>query len=269
MDMQFPENNFTRFLDSVFGKDKEMGVGIDIADMTSRLNELCFTTGRRERLHHRNLDRDPVPSLAQGDFAWMSWYFFPPPRRRGPGPVNAGSKGKCDLFSDALRHNEYVKGIDVYLVNKIRPPGPCLILPGKLDPAIVDRVVKAGEYETTSPDGRLVTTYHHDASQDNTAKDDPIVKRLVINEITYDVSLARQTVIGVLEYSLIVMLIALPLIFLLASYLLRRQLLNPLFRLRSQARAIADGDLDHAMPPIPASPLMLRRSGRATGWTAP
>ena len=116
-----------------------------------------------------------------------------------------------------------------------------------LDRAIVARLVKVGEYQTKSPDGRLVTTYQHDASQDEDAKDDPIVKRLVINEITYDVTLARQAVISVLEYSLIVMLLALPLIFWLASYFLQKQLLNPLFRLRSQAGAIADGDLDHAI----------------------
>ena len=244
MGMQFPESNFTIFLDSVFGKDKEMGVGIDIADMTGRLTSYAYY-GPKGKDYIIETSIEIQSSLAQGDFAWMSWYFFPPPRGEDAGRECRLEK-KCDLFSDALRHNEYVKGIDVYLVNE---SGAWSLLdpPRKLDPAIVDRVVKAGEYETTSPDGRLVTTYHHDASQDNAAKDDPIVKRLVINEITYDVSLARQTVIGVLEYSLIVMLIALPLIFWLASYLLQRQLLNPLFRLRSQARAIADGDLDHAI----------------------
>ena len=57
----------------------------------------------------------------------MSWYFFPPP------PGEDASKEcqlekKCDLFSDALRHNEYVKGIDVYLVDE-SAPGPCFIPP--------------------------------------------------------------------------------------------------------------------------------------------
>jgi class 3 adenylate cyclase len=46
---------------------------------------------------------------------------------------------------------------------------------------------------------------------------------------------------------LLVLLLTLPLVFWVASRLLQRQLLNPLFRLRTQARAIADGDLDHAI----------------------
>jgi len=243
MNMQFPESDFTRFLDSVFGKGKVMGVGIDISDATGRLNTYIYfgPTGKDYIIETSTDIRD---SLAQGDFSWMSWYFFPPPKAKDADKECEREK-KCDLFSDTLRHNEYVKGIDVYLVNE--SGAWSLLDPGmKLDPAIVERVIKTGEYEATSADG-LVTIYHHDASQDDAAKDDPIVRRLVINKITYDVSLARQAVISVLKYSLIVMLIALPLIFWLASYFLQRQLLNPLFRLRSQARAIADGDLDHAI----------------------
>ena len=34
MNLQFPDSDFTRFLDSVFGKDKVMSDGIDIADAT-------------------------------------------------------------------------------------------------------------------------------------------------------------------------------------------------------------------------------------------
>ncbi len=242
MNMQFPESDFTRFLDSVFGKDKVMGVGIDISDATGRLNTYIYF-GPTGKDYVIETSTEIQSSLAQGDFAWMSWYFFPPGEEAGK---ECQLEKKCDLFSDALRHNEYVKGIDVYLVNE---SGAWSLLhpPKKLDPAIVARLVKGGEYQTTSSDGRLVTAYQHDASQDEDAKDDPIVKRLVINEITYDVSLARQAVIDVLEYSLIVMLLAMPLIFWLASYFLQKQLLNPLFRLRSQARAIADGDLDHAI----------------------
>ena len=241
MNMQFPESDFTRFLDSVFGKDKVMGVGIDISDATGRLNTYIYY-GPAGKDYVIETSTEIQSSLEQGDFAWMSWYFFPPPN----GSNECQVEKKCDLFSDALRHNEYVRAIDVYLVNE---SGGWSLLhpPKKLDPAIVARLVKGGEYQTTSPDGQLVTTYQHDASQDEAAKDDPIVKRIVINEITYDVSLARQAVIGVLGYSLVVMLIALPLIFWLASYFLQKQLLNPLFRLRSQARAIADGDLDHAI----------------------
>jgi class 3 adenylate cyclase len=244
MNMQFPESDFTRFLDSVFGKDKVMGVGIDISDATGRLNTYIYF-GPAGKDYIIETSTEIQSSLAQGDFTWMSWYFFPPPPGEDASKECQVEK-KCDLFSDTLRHNEYVKGIDVYLVNE--SGGWSLIHPPKkLDPAIVARLVKGGEYQTTNPDGQLVTIYQHDASQDEVAKDDPIVKRLVINEITYDVTLARQAVISVLKYSLIVMLLALPLIFWLASYFLQKQLLNPLFRLRSQAGAIADGDLDHAI----------------------
>jgi class 3 adenylate cyclase len=47
--------------------------------------------------------------------------------------------------------------------------------------------------------------------------------------------------------SLVVLALALPLVFWLAARLLQKQLLNPLFRLRSEAGAIADGDLDHSI----------------------
>ena len=129
-------------------------------------------------------------------------------------------------------------------------PGPCFSPGKKLDPAIVARLVKGGEYQTTSSDGRLVTTYQHDASQDEAAKDDPIVKRLVINEITYDVSLcARGRCPGFLEMlAANARVVASCLsIYIVASRLLQRQLLDPLFKLRSQARAIADGDLEQSI----------------------
>ena len=167
-------------------------------------------------------------SLAQGDFGWMSKYFFQ------------------DLFTDATRSNEYVKDVDVYLVNELGA-WSLLNVDSKLAPDIVDRVLKSGHYKTTSPDGRLVTDYTAETAGGEAGKDDPIVKRMVIHKITYDVSLARDAVISVIEYSSIVLLLALPLVFWLASYLLQKQLLNPLFRLRSQARAIADGDLDQAI----------------------
>ncbi len=244
MNLQVPPSDFTRFLDSVFSQDKVMGVGIDISDVTGRLNTYIYF-GPTGKDYIIETSTEIQSSLAQGDFAWMSWYFFPPPQGEDADKACRIEK-KCDLFSDALRHNEYVKDVDVYLVNE-SAAWSLLHPPKKLDPAIVARLVKGGEYQTKSPDGRLVTTYQHDASQDEDAKDDPIVKRLVINKITYDVTLARQAVISVLKYSLIVMLVALPLIFWLASSFLQRQLLNPLFRLRSQARAIADGDLDHAI----------------------
>lgn len=47
--------------------------------------------------------------------------------------------------------------------------------------------------------------------------------------------------------SMIVLALMLPLIFWLASRLLQRQILDPLFNLRGEAGAIAGGDLDHAI----------------------
>ena len=49
MNMQFPESDFTRFLDSVFGKDKVMGVGIDISDADRQIERPTVISGRREK----------------------------------------------------------------------------------------------------------------------------------------------------------------------------------------------------------------------------
>ena len=46
---------------------------------------------------------------------------------------------------------------------------------------------------------------------------------------------------------MIVLALMLPLVFWIASRLLQKQLLDPLFNLRGEAGAIADGDLEHAI----------------------
>src|SRR5262249_27717443 len=114
----------------------------------------------------------------------------------------------------------------------------------KLAPELTARVIKDGRYEETGSDG-LMTSYSSDDSQAMTDAADPV--RHIIRRVTYDTSLAKEAVRNVVKNSLYVLVIALPLVFLLASYLLQHQLLNPLFKLRNQAHAIAQGDLEHAI----------------------
>ena len=70
---------------------------------------------------------------------------------------------------------------------------------------------------------------------------------MVIRKITYDTGLARQAVIHVVTSALVVLALALPIVFWIASRLLQKQLLDPLLTLRGEAGAIAGGDLDHAI----------------------
>jgi class 3 adenylate cyclase len=226
LNLQFPTNGFTQFLDTVFDKNRVMSVGIDISMQTGTLRTYSYF-GPAGKDYIIETSTEIKLSLAKSDYGWMSAYFFK------------------DMFSDAVANNEYVRDLDLYLVNDA---GAWSLLDAgtKLAPAIADRVVKEGRYQVTGADG-LVTLYSTDSSVEDTGKDNPVVKRLVIRKITYDVGLAREAVVSVFLGSLIVLALALPLVFWLASRLLQRQLLNPLFRLRSQARAIADGDLEHAI----------------------
>jgi class 3 adenylate cyclase len=74
-----------------------------------------------------------------------------------------------------------------------------------------------------------------------------VTAKHVIRKITYDVGLARQAVIQVLLSSLIVLALLMPVVFWISSRLLQRQLLDPLFNLRGEAGAIAQGDLNQAI----------------------
>ncbi len=77
--------------------------------------------------------------------------------------------------------------------------------------------------------------------------DDPFTHKSVIRQVTYDDGLAREAVLQVVASSLVVLVLALPLVFWIASRLLQKQLLDPLLNLRVQARAITQGDLDHVI----------------------
>jgi class 3 adenylate cyclase len=227
LNLQFPTNGFARFLDTVYGKAIVKDIGVDIALQTGTLRGYSYY-GPAGEDYIIEASVEIRSSLGKGDFGWMRRYFFK------------------DMFSDAVANNEYVRDVDLYLVNDAGA-WSLLHTGTKLDPAIAARVVEAGRYTVTDPDGRLVTVYSTDTSESQEAKNDPVVPRLVIRKITYDVSLAREAVINVLTGSSIVLLVALPLVFWLASSLLQHQLLNPLLNLRTQARAIAGGDLDHAI----------------------
>jgi class 3 adenylate cyclase len=226
MNLQFPNSRFTEFLDTVYGDGHVIDRGIDFAIRTGALNAY-FYFGPTGKDYIIETSTDIRSSLAQGDFGWMSKYFF------------------NDLFSEAITSNEYVKDVDLYVVNAAAA-WSVLHTGTKLVPEIADRVAKTGGYEVADAGGRLVTVYSPD-SDEVAGKNDTVNKRQVIRKITYDVSLAREAVVNVLTSSLLVLTLTLPLVFWLASHLLQRQLLNPLFRLRTQARAIADGDLDHAI----------------------
>ena len=69
----------------------------------------------------------------------------------------------------------------------------------------------------------------------------------MIREITYDIGLAREAVQQVFLSSMLVLAVMLPIVFWIASRLLQRQLLDPLFNLRAEAGAIAQGDLEQAI----------------------
>jgi class 3 adenylate cyclase len=227
LNLQFPANGFTEFLDTVFGKDQVMSIGIDLSTKTGTLNTYSYF-GPKGEDYIIETSTEIARSLAEGDFGWMSRYFFK------------------DLFLDALTSNEYVKDVDLYLVNDAAA-WSLLHAGTQLSADIVDRVDSAGRFQVKDPAGKLITIYSVDRSDATAGRQSQLVKRLIIRKITYDASLAREAAINVLIGSLVVLVLALPVVFWLASYLLQKQLLNPLFKLRAEARAIADGDLEHAV----------------------
>jgi class 3 adenylate cyclase len=224
--LRFPSGKFTQFLDTVYGKGITTDRGIDLAIQTGTLYVYIYF-GPADKNYIVEISTDVRSNILQGKFGWMNNYFFK------------------DIFLDALTSNEYVKDADLYVVNTIAA-WSLLHVGTKLAPEIAERVTRTGRYEVADPGKRLVTVYSLDTS-DIASKDDTVAKRQVIRKITYDVSLARKVVVDVFIDAGIVLLLTLPFVFWAASHLVQRQLLSPLFRLRTQARAIADGDLDHAI----------------------
>lgn len=222
MNLVFPPGSFTKFLDSVFGAGKVMNDGVDISQVTGTLQTYSYF-GPKGRDYIIEVSTDIRTSLAEGAYGWMSRFFFE------------------DLFDDAVDSNPYVKDVDIYLVNDTGSWS--LIRPGKkLDPGLAERVIRNGREVVTSDDGRLVAIYSSEARRG--AASDPVSSKYVIRQITYDTGLARQAVVEVFLSSMLVLALMLPVVYWIAARLLQRQLLDPLFDLRGQAGAIAQGNLD-------------------------
>lgn len=222
MGLEFPRGSFREFLDSVFGAGRVMNDGIDLSQVTGTLRTYSYF-GPKGRDYIVEASTDIRSSLAEGPYGWMSKFFFK------------------DLFDDAVDSNPYVKDVDIYLQNDTASWS--LIHPGKkLDPALAERVIRDGREAVTADDGRLVTIYSSETRQASTGH--LMFSKYVIRQITYDTGLARQAVTDVFLSSMLVLALMLPAVHWIASRLLQRQLLDPLFTLRGEAGAIARGNLD-------------------------
>lgn len=228
MNLQFPKSEFTTFLDAVYGKGRVMNDGIDLSTITGTLRTYSYL-GPVGKDYIIETSTDVRDHVGQGDFGWMSKYFFE------------------DVFADAVHSNPYVKDVDIYLINT--SGSWSLIHAGrKLAPEIAERVNREGRHRVMGQDGRTLTAYSRYSSEGGPGiKGDPVSTKVVIREITYDTGLAREAVIRVVTSALIVLALALPVVFWIASRMLQKQLLDPLLALRGEAGAIAGGDLDHAI----------------------
>ncbi len=227
MNLVFPKGDFSRFLDSVYGAGKVMSDGIDLSDVTGTLRTYSYFSPRGKD-YIIETSTDVRQALAEGNFGWMSKFFFE------------------DLFSDAVRSNPYVKEVDLYLVSTTAT-WSLLNVGRKLDPALTERVMKSRREQLVDVSGRYVTVYSGEDTQAATDHGHPMSEKFVIRKITYDIGLARQAVLQVFLSSMVVLALMLPLVFWIASRLLQRQILDPLFNLRGEAGAIAQGDLNQAI----------------------
>ncbi|WP_395713794.1 adenylate/guanylate cyclase domain-containing protein [Reyranella sp.] len=223
--LEFPRGSFRGFLDSVFGAGKVMNDDIDLSQVSGTLRTYSYF-GPEGRDYIVEASTDIRTNLAQGPYGWLSKYFFE------------------DLFDDAVDSNPYVKSVDIYLQNDTATWS--LINPGKqLDPALAERVIRDGRETIPANNARLVTIYSSEKRQASTSH--LMSSKYVIRQITYDTGLARQAVTHVFLSSMLVLALMLPVVYWIASRLLQRQLLDPLFTLRGEAGAIARGNLDQAI----------------------
>jgi hypothetical protein len=134
----FPKGPFTDFLDSVFGKGRAMSGGIDLSSVTGTLRTYTYY-GPPGKDYLIEASTEVRTTLKQGDFGWMSRYFFE------------------DYFSDAVRSNAYVADVDMYLVNDSGTWS--LIRPGeKLDPIRAAEILREGRLQVPDASGHRVTT---------------------------------------------------------------------------------------------------------------
>lgn len=227
MNLVFPKGRFTEFLDSVFGANRVMNDGIDLSQVTGTLKTYSYL-GPRDKDYIIEISTDVRGNLDSTGYGWMAKYFFD------------------ELLTDPVRSNPSVKELNIYLINQAGTWS--LIHPGqKLDPALAERIVKNRREEISSGDGRYLTIYSAEPTASATKPDLPVTAKHVIRKITYDVGLARAAVFQVLLSSLLVLAILMPIVFWIASRQLQRQLLEPLFNLRGEAGAIAEGDLNQTI----------------------
>jgi class 3 adenylate cyclase/HAMP domain-containing protein len=227
MNLVFGESQFTQFLDTVFGANKVMSDAISLSVATGTLRTYSYF-GPRGKDYIVEISTDMRASLAESQHGWMGRFFFE------------------EFFTDALHSNPYVKAVDVFLVN---PSGAwSLLQPGKkLDAALAARIAKSQREEVADKEGRYVTIYSGEDTAAATDTGHPVRSKFVIRQITYDTGLAREAVLQVFLGSMIVLALLLPVVFWIASRLLQRQLLDPLFHLRGEAGAIAEGDLEQTI----------------------
>jgi len=223
MNLRFPSGQFRAFLDTVFGKGRVMSDGIDLSTVSGTLRTYSYI-GPKDRDYVIEISTDVRREIEAGDAAWMSKFFFE------------------DFFADAVRSNDYVKRLDMFLVND-SGYWSLIHVGAKLDPAVAARVDDKGQYEVRDADGRLLTVYRK-YRPSGVLENDPVAPKFVVSQITYDTGLADEAVFKVMGSALIVLLCALPVVFWIASRLLQKQLLDPLLILRGEAGAIAGGDLE-------------------------
>jgi class 3 adenylate cyclase/HAMP domain-containing protein len=227
MNLTFPKGPFTEFLASVFDVGKVMSDGIDLSQITGTLKTYSYF-GPKGKDYVIETSTDIRDSLDATGYGWMAKYFFD------------------ELLTDPVRSNPSIEELNIYLINQAGTWS--LIHPRqKLDPALAERIIKNHREEISSGDGRYLTVYSSEPTKSATDPDHPVTSKFVIRKITYDVGLAREAVIQVFISSMIVLALLMPIVFWIASRLLQRQLLDPLFNLRGEAGAIAEGDLDQAI----------------------
>jgi len=220
----FPRGPFTDFLDSVIGKGRAMSDGVHLSSVTGSLRTYTYY-GPPGKDYIIEVSTDVHTTLKQSDFGWMSRYFFE------------------DYFSDAVRSNAYVTAVDIYLINASGTWS--LIRPGeRLDPGLVAGILREGRLQVPDATGHLVTTYSRYNRADTVKDERPM---MIVRKVTYDLALAREAVLHVFMSSIVLLVLALPLIYWLASRLLQRRIIDPILNLRAEAGAIAGGDLDHAI----------------------
>ena len=227
MNLAFPKGSFTEFLDSVFGANRVMSDGIDLSQVTGTLKTYSYF-GPKDKDYIIETSTDVRGSLDATGYGWMARYFFD------------------ELLTDPVRSNPSVKELDIYLINQAGTWS--LIHPRqKLDPALAERIIRNHREEISSGDGRYLTIYSSELTSSATQPDHPVTAKHVIRKITYDVGLAREAVTQVFLSSMIVLALLMPVVFWIASRLLQKQLLDPLFNLRGEAGAIAQGDLNQTI----------------------